>query len=304
MHEIVRPNEFVGRNQDRKEFKVVGNRDIRIPGGLSYALATGAAKFSRDVVRPGMLHAKFLRSPYPHARIKRMDTRKAKALPGVKAVVTCEDEEIKALPLISVMYKIPFSPFTPRFGSLIVLSNEAEREGDEVGVCIAAESEELCDEALKLVEIEWELLPFALDPMEALATGDPILHPELSPGTNCSFESGWEDGNAEAGFREADHIIEYDRGCHGLNNHVPNPYTVVAWWEQDPLGTEGETLYMEGNQHNPLILQLRDIFNLPEDKVRWLTVCDGGSFCDFNARRLSILAPLLAKRTRRPVRIA
>ena len=81
---------------------------------------------------------------------------------------------------------------------------------------------------------------------------------------------------SEAGFREADHIIEYDRAFHGLNNHMPNPYTVVAWWEQDPLGTEGKTLYMEGNQHNPLLLQIRDIFNLPEDKVRWLTVCDGG----------------------------
>ena len=180
MAEIVRPDEFEGRNQDRKEFKVVGNRDIRIPGALSYAIATGAAKFSRDIVRPGMLHAKFLRSPYAHARIKSIDTRKAEALPGVKAVVTYEDEEIKAMPLISTMYNAPFSPFTPRISSLIVLSNEAEREGDEVGVCLAAESEELCDEALKLVEIEWEVLPFALDPKEALAAG----RTHITPGAN------------------------------------------------------------------------------------------------------------------------
>ena len=134
--------------------------------------------------------------------------------------------------------------------------------------------------------------------------GAPILHPELIPGTNRSFQWGFEDGNVEAGFREADHIIEYDRAYHGLNNHKPNPYAVVAWWEQDPLGTEGKTLYIEGNQHNFVLRQIRDIFKLPEDKVRWLTVYDGGQYCDFNPRRLSILAPLLAKRTGRPVRIA
>ena len=91
--------EFEGRNQDRQEFKVVGRKDI--PGRLSYALAAGAAKYAREVVVPGMIHGKILRSPYARARIKSMDTSRAEALPGVKAVVTWEDEQIKAMPLLS-----------------------------------------------------------------------------------------------------------------------------------------------------------------------------------------------------------
>jgi len=160
-----------GRNQDRQEFKVVGRRDI--PGRLSYTIATGAAKFAREVVRPDMLHGKILRSPYGRARIKHMDTSKAKALPGVKAVVTWEDKEVKAMPFI--YFTPPVKGFSQPFTSsgVPVLSNEAEREGDEVGVCVAAESEEICHQALKLIDLEWEVLPHVLDPREALEPGTP-----------------------------------------------------------------------------------------------------------------------------------
>ena len=130
--------EFKGRNQDREEFKVVGRRDI--PGRLSYALAAGAAKFAREVVVPGMLHGKVLRSPYARAKIKGMDTSRAKALPGVKAVVTWEDEQVRGMSLLSALDPPTFDASIPRafqsFG-VPVLGNEAEREGDEIGVCVA-----------------------------------------------------------------------------------------------------------------------------------------------------------------------
>jgi CO/xanthine dehydrogenase Mo-binding subunit len=294
--------EFRGRNQDRQEFKVVGRRDL--PGRLSYTIASGAAKYARDAVRPGMLHGKILRSPYAHARIKRMDTSKAKALPGVKALITWDGEEIKAMPPFYSFSVLPDSPPSFRSRAVPVLGNEAEREGDEIGACVAAETEEICDQALKLIEIEWEVLPHVLDPKEALEPGAPILHPDISPDSNISKEEFWEDGNVEAGLREADHVIEYDRFFPIYNNHKPNPITMVAWWEQDPLGNEGETLFVEGDLSDHPRRGIRQAFNLPEDKLHWLTVCSGGLYCDHLPRRLGILAPLLAKTTGRPVRIA
>lgn len=297
--------EFKGRNQDRQEFKVVGRRDI--PGRLSYALASGTAKFAREVIVPGMLHGKILRSPYGRARIKRIDVSKAKALPGVKAVITWEDEQIASMPLLSAMDPPRFegSPFRAfQSHGVPVLGNEAEREGDEIGACVAAESEELCDEALKLIEIEWEVLPHLLDPRKALLADAPILHPELGVDSNCIQRWSWEDGDVEAGFREADHIIEYDRFFPFFNTHKPNPFTVVAWWQLDHAGGEGKTLFIESDSYTFALRAVMAAFDLPEDKVRWLTICSGGQYCDLVSRRPVILAPLLAARTGRPVRIA
>ena len=87
--------DIVGVNGQREHFRVVGKPNL--PGKLSYALATGIAKFGIDYVMPEMLHAKFLRSPYANALIKKMDTTKAWALPGVVDIVTWEDEDIKRL---------------------------------------------------------------------------------------------------------------------------------------------------------------------------------------------------------------
>jgi CO/xanthine dehydrogenase Mo-binding subunit len=95
--------DHAGINGDRKVFSIVGKPNI--PGSLSYPMATGKAKFGSDVVVPDMLHAKFLRSPYGHARIRSVDSSKAKALPGVVDIVTWDDPDIKA---------ISFFFFTPK----------------------------------------------------------------------------------------------------------------------------------------------------------------------------------------------
>jgi CO/xanthine dehydrogenase Mo-binding subunit len=133
--------DIAGSNGERKEFRIVGKQNI--PGRLSYSIATGKAKFGVDVVVPNMLFAKFLRNPYGRARVKSLDISKAKRLPGVVDIVTWEDPDIKAIPQID----------------LPLLINEADMEDDEVGAIVVAESEELCDEALKLIKVDWEVLP-------------------------------------------------------------------------------------------------------------------------------------------------
>ena len=292
--------EYAGRNQDRQDFKVVGRRDV--PGRLSYALASGAAEFAREYVRPDMLHAKVLRSPYARARITRLDVMKARALEGVRDVITWDDDELRVMDArLAPPASTVLTFLTPFPGP--ILGTQADREGDDVGVCVAAESEEICDEALRLIDVEWEILPHVLSAEEALKPGAPALQPDLHA-DNIAAECNWELGDVEAGFKGADHIIEYDRAYSFINTHKPNPYTMVAWWDQDRLGSEGESLYVYADTFLADHRWLAIAFDLPEDKVHWLNIFMGGQYCDFIMRRLTFLTPLLAKRTGRPVRMA
>ncbi len=292
---------FKGRNQDRTEFKVVGKWGI--PGRESYSMAAGTAKYSRDLVIPDMLFGKGLRSPYAHARIKSIDTSRAEALPGMRAVIRWDDPEIKAMPLMKGLG-------VATVGDNPVLSDTANHEGDEVGVILAADSEEICDEALKLIKVEWQELPFILDPREAIKPDAPILQPELNPNTNVFSEKNWEDGNVTAGFAQADKIIEYDFGWPRWYHHRPIPLTVVAYWEQDPMGTEGKTLVVDtprwsaqGGGAAPHYVAMK-AFRVIEDKVHVLTPYGGGKYCGASTDPRSALSPLLAKRAGKPVRMA
>jgi CO/xanthine dehydrogenase Mo-binding subunit len=286
--------QYEGRNQDRKEFKVVGRRDI--PGRLAYVIATGKAMFSPDVVVPDMLHGKFLRSPYAHARIRSIDTSKAQALPGVRAVITWEDPEVKAMPRWMGMGDIKYG--APMLG------NVADLEGDEVGAVVAAESEELCEEALRLLKIDWEELPQYTDPLEAMKPGAAALQPELTPQSNVFQTSKYDIGNVDEAFKKADHVVEYDSNFPQWGLHHPNPATGVAWWEQDQVGSEGPTLFITGLYPSEDDTKLWDIYKIPIDKIHRLSSYQGGKYCDFIYRRCVFLAPLLAKRTGRPVRVA
>ena len=277
--------DLAGSNGQRTEFKVVGRRNV--PGRLSYPIATGKAKFGTDVVVPDMLHARFLRSPFGRARIRRVDTSRARALTGVADIVTWEDPDIQAMPDLPVP----------------LLINEADMEDEEVGVVVVAESEEICDRALKLLEVEWEALPHILDPREGLKTDAPVLRPNPKGKGNAST-TNYNQGDIEAGFREADHIIEFDWDLILFCSHLPNPNGGVSWWYDDPLGPEGKNLFVEGICPNWGAAQLRPMYNLTFDKLYRNTMYQGGKYCDWGIRRAALITPLLAKRTGRPVRCA
>jgi CO/xanthine dehydrogenase Mo-binding subunit len=275
--------DIVGSNGDRKDFRIVGKPNI--PGRLSHAIATGKAKFGIDVVVPNMLHAKFLRNPYGRVRIKSLDIGRAKALPGVVDIVTWEDPEIKAMPELTVP----------------LLINEADMEDEEIGAIVVAESEELCDLALSLIKVEWEVLPHILDPREGLKPDAPILRANPK-GKGNAQETNMSQGDIEAGFKKADHIIEYDWAMSLYSSHMPNPSGGVAWWYDDPLGTEGRSLYVEGISPTWGAALLRPMYKLPFDKIYRNSMFQGGRYCDFGHRRAALITPLLARRTGRPVR--
>jgi len=256
-----------GRNGDRTDFKVVGRRDI--PTRVAPHICSGLAKYSSDIIFPNMLFGKVLRSPYAHARIKSMDTSKAEALEGVKAVITWEDEWIRNLgPTIDGWGKI-MAQYTKEY----LLDNVSLREDHEIGVCVAAETEELCDEALKLIAdtIDWEVLPHITDYLDADKPGAPIIRPDLNPDSNLWKEWIWEKGDVAAGFNEATHTVEYDWTCPQYVQFFPEPASTTSYWEQSEKTDVGETLYMTGvDLRRQTPDRVRAAFGLTEDKVRYL----------------------------------
>jgi len=268
-----------GSNGKRTEFKAVGRANI--PGRLSYAMATGMAKFGSDAVVPDMLHAKYLRSPYGRVKVKSIDISKAKALAGVVDVITWDDPEIQAI-------KGSREPLLP---------NETETEDEEIGAIVVAETPEICDEALKLLKVEWEVLPTITDALDGLKPGAPIIKHDPA-----KQKSSAETGDIEAGFREADHIVEFDWAQPRRASHPPNPNGSLSWWAQDPWGVEGDTLYIEGICPTWGSFELRPMYNVTYDKLYRKTLFQGGKYCDWMHRRSQMVTPFLARRTGRPVR--
>jgi CO/xanthine dehydrogenase Mo-binding subunit len=304
--------DLAGVNGQRKEFRVVGKPNL--PGKLSYSLATGMAKFGADYVFPNMLHAKFLRSPYANAEVKSVDVTAAKKIPGVVDVVTWEDEDLMNFGSRGGM--MGFGPSGP------YVDQVADMEDDEVAVIVIAETEELCDEALNALNPQWEVRPHIVDILEGRRPNAPLIRPNTGgmgrrpsrgegdtqnppPRGNVNFFNV-NRGNIEAGFREADHIIEYDFNMPAFCGHVPNPYASVAYWYDDPRhDPEQQSLRIEGAVWTAS--QGKDavgaMYGLPPEKVRQEGYFQGGKYCDWGFRKVQQITPLLAKRAGRPIRM-
>lgn len=288
--------DLAGTNGTRKEFKVVGKPNL--PGVLSWAQATGVAKFGIDFVLPDMLHAKFLRSPYANARIKSIDASKARSIPGIVDIITWEDDDLKNLGGGGRMG--PATGF---------LSNLADQEGMEVGAIVVAESEDLCEEALRALVVDWEVLPHVIDLREGRKPESPVIRTASPAGKaggnnppkkgNVSY-SNINDGDIEKGFKEADHILEYDVNTASFSGHIPNPLGTVAWWFDDSFHGEGKNLQIEGVPwgHD----QVAGMNRVAPDKVFQSCMFVGGRYCDWGIRKSQQITPMLAKRTGRPVR--
>jgi 4-hydroxybenzoyl-CoA reductase subunit alpha len=238
-----------------------------------------------------MLRGKILRSPYPHARILHIDTRRALRLPGVKAVVTGRDT------------------LGVRFGVLATVAKLMDRQplavdrvryiGDEVAA-VAAVDEETAEEACSLIQVEYEPLPAVLDPLRAMEAGVPQLH-DHAP-NNISKRHVFECGDVEGGFREAFHVRE-DRFSTQAVTHAPlEPHTCLA--QYDSCGK----LTLWTSTQSPYFVQqdLAKTLGLPANRVRVIKPCVGGGFGGKSdgMDALDFCAALLSMRTGHPVRMA
>jgi CO/xanthine dehydrogenase Mo-binding subunit len=271
--------------------------DVPMVGGV--AKVTGAANYVPDLVFPRMVYAKALRSPYAHARLLRVDASKAEECPGVVAAITRNDLE----------------GLNPYFGPIVddqpVVATDRVRHVGEVVAVIAAETREIAEEALDLIDVAYQELPAVFDILEAAKPNAPVLHEQRNE-TNAgvhkeefNFEVGGnvcsvfhvEDGDLKKGFREADDILENVYTLPPVQHGHIEPHAASAYWE--PPGK----LVIHSACQNPSGVQeqLAQIFRLPENQVRIIVPLVGGGYGGKTHARIEPALALLARKARRPV---
>jgi len=264
---------------------VVGHPTPRIDAA---ARVTGMATYAGDVRLPGMLFARVLRSPHPHARLRRVDTAKAGALPGVKAVITRES------------CRVSWSSGDSR-NTRFLFNDPVRFVGDAVAA-VAAVDRHVAEEALRLIEVDYVPLDFVLDPEEALQPGAPPIHPggNLSPDAEGKHEPEvYRRGDVEEGFRTADLVLE-DRytSCHH-NNAQLEPRVSVAAWEGEKL-----TVYASTQGISNCRTDLAKDLKLPPEEVRVVCAYMGGGFGNKNqCHDFDLMAAVLAREAGAPVKL-
>lgn len=274
----------------RHDFRIVGTS---VPRADVLEKVTGEGRFTGDIVLPGMFHGKIKRSDVAHARIVRIDSSKALSLPGVKAVLTHED-----VPRI-LHYGSPHPRSASCTRDQYILDDRVRFLGEGVAA-VAAVSEEIADEALDLIEVEYEPLPAVFDVEEAQAPGAPIIH-DVGPGGNLVLPPVLvERGDVTRGFVKADLIIEGE--FHG-GRPVPaymEPNVCIAEWD----GSNRLTFWTSTQTSFMVRGILAEVLGLPLNKVRVLVDHMGGGFgAKQDLFQHEFLCALLAKCCRRPVKM-
>jgi CO/xanthine dehydrogenase Mo-binding subunit len=280
----------------RKEYLHIGQRGPRRLDGLQKA--GGRADYTMDVKLPGLLHMRFLTSPYPHAKIVRMNTARAEGMPGVRAVLRYDDPELPEAADLGghVPQAEPVIPGIVHF------------QGQECGAAVVAESEDLAEQALRLIDIEWEVRPFVLEAEEALKPEAPLAYPELFTWGNHYNEvllgeafSDIKKGDTEKGFAQADKIVEF-RSERRLHTWIgpERPCGVFRW--------NGDIAEIWVKQQRPHIAKrlVSTWFGIPTNKILIHCLYQGASFGGWSQVSWNFgghyCAAVLARRTGRPVK--
>jgi len=261
----------------QRQLRYVGQNIPRVDG---VDKVTGKAKFTGDLVIPGMLFGKILRSPYPHARIASIDASEAEAFPGVSAVLTSAD----------------ISDTDPYYNGRPIIAIQKARYVGEPVAAVAAEDEETAEEALSLIKVDYEELPSAVGLEAALRHGAPLIH-ENSKNNICSHERV-EKGNIEKGFAEAEEIFEDSFTFPMVYHYTMEPHSVIADFKE-----EGITVWSSSQHPFQVRGDLSRIFGVPLDRVRIVIPYLGGGFGSKSYTKIEPLVVALARRARRPVRI-
>ncbi|MDP2718586.1 MAG: xanthine dehydrogenase family protein molybdopterin-binding subunit [Dehalococcoidia bacterium] len=275
-----------------EEYAVVGKniRNIQAPGK-----ATGAAKFGAELQSPGTLTGKILTSPLPHARIIAIDTRRAEKLPGVKAVITREN--------------IPNVKTGGWIKERTVLAFEKVRHVGEHVAAVAAVDEDTAEEAVRLIKVEYEELPVVSDPFEAMKSGSPLVHEELSlylpppparrTSGNIMHKIETVHGDVDLAWKEADLILEGKYSTQFQHAGHIQPHEGVA--EIDPYGK----VIIRSSTKSPFSLRakLAEALQLPLSEVRIIATTVGGDFGGKGAVIIEPVCALLALKAGKPVRI-
>lgn len=278
------------------EFYIVGSSPPRVDGRDK---VTGRAQYTGDLSLAGLLQGRILRSPYPHARIKSIDTAAAEALPGVVAVLTAAD----------------FPHLNRYFGHAVVdrpfIATGKVRHIGEPVAAVAAETEEIAADALALIEVEYEELPIVSEMEAALAPGAPLVHEEQRPthppfrdragafpGGNVCYRHIEEKGDVAAALAGADFTFTDTFTFPSVYHYSMEPHAAVAEFRGDML-----TVWTNGQHPFMVRKDLAGVFGLPLGQVRVIVPFVGGGFGGKSFTKIEPLAAALALKARRPVRL-
>ena len=284
-----------------QEYNVVGTRPIRHDGTDK---VTGRASYGADFEAVGLLHGKVLRSPHAHALIKSIDVSKALAHPGVKAVVTAKD--------------LPYAPdkiadFGESAGNLKYVSNnilaldKALYKGHAVAA-VAATSPHEAEEALALIDVEYEVLPAVLNTQDAMEDGATLLHDDVftsflgekaDKASNVANHLRFEAGDVEKGFQEADVVVEREYHMATVHQGYIEPHNATALWNSD-----GKLTIWCSTQGSFVVRStVAEVLRIPESSIKVVPMEIGGGFGGKIPCYLEPLAALLSRKTARPVKL-
>src|SRR5215468_7185291 len=272
-------------------------RDIKgvgdpIPRADGREKVTGAVQYVADIQPRGLLHAKLLRSPHAHAKIVRIDTSKAKALPGVRAVITAKD-----MPQLKKK--------APTRAHAVLAIDRVVFSGQPVAA-VAADELAIAEEALDLIEVEYQVLPVAeagteADTSEALAhSAVALTSSETKPAkaVNISQQATVKRGDVAKGFAEADHILEKTYRVPMVHQGYLEPHAVLAQW--DTVGNL--TLWASTQGSFNTRSEVADVLEVPENRIKVIPVECGGGFGGKIRALCEPITALLARAAGRPVR--
>lgn len=274
----------------------LGQNFARVDGP---AKLRGWAQFTADIEMPGMVYARVLRSTYAHARLLRVDASKAVKLAGVVAVLTRDDLEGM------------HSHFGPVVKDQPVVAIDRVRYVGDIIAAVAAEEKDIAEEALELIEVDYEPLPAVFDPVEAMKPDAPLLHGEsvksetrldrdnfrYQKDSNVLSIYHTERGDIAAGFKEADEIFEDLYTSQKIQHAHIEPHAALAYWE--PSGKL--VVYTATQNPSSIRVQLAEMFSLPQSQVRVIVPFVGGGYGGKVHPRLEPLTVTLARKAHRPV---
>ena len=288
-------------NYMTNDLKVVGTRPIR-PDGVDKV--TGRAVFAADTRAGGMLWGKILRSPHAHARIVSIDTSKALAVPGVKAVVTAQDFP----DIASEEAFVGEGPMNFRDLSLNIMARSKVLYEGHALAAVAATTTDIADRALALIEVQYEVLPFVIDVEAAMAPDAPILHDDLftagvtpkpSTPSNIAKVVSFKKGDVEAGFKEADIIVEGRYTTQPVHQAYIEPHACLANYQPD-----GQvTIHASSQGHFMVRAYTAKLLGMDMADIRVNPAEIGGGFGGKTLVYLEPVAVALSKKSGKPVKI-
>jgi 4-hydroxybenzoyl-CoA reductase subunit alpha len=277
-----------GKNDARPNFSVIGKPVAMVDAAQK---TTGAGKYTDDLWLPGLLVGKILHSPHPHARIRRIATGRAETLDGVVAVVVGSDAPN------------PYGILPVGHDEHALAIDKVRYVGDNVA-CVAAETESIAEQALELIDVEYELLPAYFDPEESMKAERELIHANKPHNIEKDYHHVF--GDPETGFAEADLIEEARFIANEVTHAAMEPHSTLASFDLDPYSGKPGRLTVWSSTQVPYYLQhkLSLVLEMPMSQIRVIKPLVGGGFGGKSeVIPLEIIAAVAARKAKRPVKI-